>query len=131
MCIDMKNELDALPENDLARTEKKTKATKPAKPAAKKAEPVINRELVMHKDIAQQVKAGKALLGSKTVIRGVKETTVSTVYAASNCPAGLKQQLTYYAGRFGTTVHYLEADSAALGEVCGKPFTALVVGVKK
>jgi len=131
MCIDMKNELDALPENDLARTEKKTTA-KPVKPAAaKKAEPIVDRELAMHKDIAQQVKAGKVLLGSKSVIRGVKETTVPTVYAASNCPEGLKQQLTYYAGRFGTTVHYLEADSAALGEICGKPFTALVVGVKK
>lgn len=88
-------------------------------------------EARMHKDIAELIKKGKTVLGSRSVIRQAKGSNLSAVYMASNCPEEMKKQLAVYAALGNFTIHRLEANSVVLGEICGKPFTTLALGVRK
>lgn len=144
----MENEAE-LKEGKLTETAEK----KPRKPRARKAaekEPVAEESekpvekkkeapkaaedrglLLSIKEIKSALSSGNVIVGTNTVLRDLKTGTINTAFFASNCPDSLKNSLQHYARVSDLKIKEFEADSARLGEVCGKPFNILVVGIKR
>jgi len=84
-------------------------------------------------DVTKTIKdahdSGKLLIGSRSVARGIKSGKVTHVVLASNCPDDCKRKVI----AAGSKIDVIESksDSVRLGETCGKPFTVLMVGIKK
>ena len=87
--------------------------------------------MTVNKEIKDAAKSQKLLMGSKTVLRGVKSKSLSTVIYASNCPDGVLKDLNHYSKISGMKLEEFSGNSIQLGEMCGKPFAMLMVGVKK
>jgi ribosomal protein L30E len=71
--------------------------------------------------------AGRLLIGSRSVAKGLKAGKVARVIFASNCP----EQARKAAASQKAEALEFGGDSVRLGESCGKPFTVLMVGIKK
>ncbi len=80
--------------------------------------------------IKDAVKGKKLLIGTRAVLKGMKNTTVATVICASNCPRETRNDVEHYGDISKTEVMEFKGDSSKLGEACGKPFKALVVGIE-
>jgi len=83
------------------------------------------------KEMKDAIKAGKLVMGKRTVMRGLKNGTLSSVVCASNCPEGTRKDMEHYASVSGVTVKGFDGNSVKLGETCGKPFNVLMVGIRK
>lgn len=83
------------------------------------------------KDVKGAIKAKKLVMGKRTVMRGLKGGAITSVICASNCPEGMKKDLEHYASVSSITVKGFDGNSVKLGEVCGKPFNVLIVGIRK
>jgi len=77
------------------------------------------------------LKEKRLVIGSRSVIKGVKLGRIDTVIYASNLPENKKRDLTYYSHAAGFSLQRFDGDSAELGELCGKPFSILMVGIIK
>jgi large subunit ribosomal protein L30e len=73
---------------------------------------------------------GKLLIGSRSVMKSIRAGKVTHVIFASNCPEAKKKLIEVQAKPKAESLNFGE-DSIRLGETCGKPFTVLVVGIKK
>lgn len=87
--------------------------------------------MIVNKEIKDAVKSQRLLMGSKTVLRGVKGRSLNTVIYASNCPDDVVKDLNHYSKISGMKLEEFSGNSVQLGEMCGKPFAVLMVGVKK
>lgn len=85
----------------------------------------------MKKEIAKALKEGKLLIGSRSVLKGIKAGSVKEVFYAKNCPQGTLKDLEHYSEAAKMEVKEFPENSIRLGEICGKPFSVLLVGVKK
>jgi len=85
----------------------------------------------VNQEIREAIKEKKIVLGSRSVVKGVKRGFLKNVVAASNCPESLRKDLDYYAGNELIAIKDFKGSSAQLGELCGKPFSILLVGIKK
>lgn len=85
----------------------------------------------LQKAVNEAKEAGKLIIGTNSVKVGMKNGNLSTIVYASNCPDGLKREITSYSRLSKIEVSSFSGDSAKLGEMCGKPFSILVVGIKK
>lgn len=83
------------------------------------------------KNIKEAIKTKKLVIGSNSVVRGIKTGLVKTVIHASNFPENAMKDLDYYKQAGNISVEKFEGNSKQLGELCGKPFNILLVGVKK
>lgn len=83
------------------------------------------------KEIKGALKSGKLLIGRKSVARGLKNSSLSAVVLASNCPEALRKDMEHYASVSGVPVKMFGGDSVKLGEACGKPFNVLMAGTSK
>jgi large subunit ribosomal protein L30e len=82
-------------------------------------------------EIKDAIKEKRIIIGSRTVIKGVKKGRISSVVYASNCPEGIRKDLEYYSkGGFMGLKEFM-GNSVQLGELCGKPFNVLLVGIIK
>ena len=87
--------------------------------------------MALEKEINEAMKAKKLVIGSNSVIRGVKTGSVKTIVHASNFPESVMGSLTYYKKISSISIEKFDGNSKQLGEACGKPFNVLMVGVKK
>ena len=55
---------------------------------------------------------------------------VKTVILATNIPVNMKRDVNHYAALGGIEVVAFEGDAIRLGQVCGKPFKILAVGIQ-
>jgi len=85
----------------------------------------------IEQEIKEALKAKKLLIGSRRVFRCVRRGSVKSVIYASNCPEGAKKDLNRYAALSKIDIKEFAGNSSRLGEICGKPFNVLVVGVQK
>ena len=85
----------------------------------------------VEKEIRKALKEKKVVMGSRSVIRGIKNNSFSEVVLAGNCPEGTRTDIGRYAGLSGVAVKPFEGNSAQLGQVCGKPFNILLIGIRK
>jgi large subunit ribosomal protein L30e len=85
----------------------------------------------VNQEIKEAIKEKKAVIGSRTVIKSVKRGNLNAVIYASNCPDGVRKDLAFYSKGGFVPVKQFEGNSLQLGELCGKPFNVLLVGIKK
>lgn len=83
------------------------------------------------KQIKDAAKEKKLLMGSRTVLKSVKNNGVETVVFASNCPENVRKDLDHYSKISGIKMEEFNGNSIDLGEMCGKPFRILMVGLSK
>ena len=82
------------------------------------------------KEISLALKEKRILIGSRRVMRDVKNGKVSSVFFANNAPSNVRKDLEYYANVSKIEVKEFGGNSVQLGEFCGKPFKILLVGIK-
>lgn len=85
----------------------------------------------INQEIREAIKEKKILIGTRTVIKSVKSGAVTNVIYASNCPENTKKDLEYYSKNEFMSMRQFEGNSFQLGELCGKPFNVLLIGIKK
>ncbi len=83
------------------------------------------------KSIESAKKENKLLIGSHLVLKKMKTGGLKSVFYSSNCPTEKLRDLNYYTSLIGIEVKEFEGTSKQLGELCGKPFNALMIGIKK
>ncbi len=85
----------------------------------------------MDKEIKEALKAKKVVIGSNSVLRNLRVGGLKSIIHASNFPQERLIDLERYGKMSGTELNKFTGTSIELGEICGKPFNVLVVGVKK
>ncbi len=86
--------------------------------------------MTVERDIRNAVKENRIVIGSNKVIRGVKNSAFSQVVFASNCPEDTKKDMDRYSQLSGLEVRPFDGNSSQLGQLCGKPFSVLLIGIK-
>ncbi|RLI99386.1 MAG: hypothetical protein DRP03_03625 [Candidatus Aenigmatarchaeota archaeon] len=84
----------------------------------------------MRELIAKAASEGNITLGTKSVIKGIKNSEIEKVIYATNIPQHILNNLKYYSKHFSIEIESFGNDSRHLGELCGKPFSVLVIGIK-
>ena len=87
--------------------------------------------MTMSKQIKDAIKNEKLIIGSRTVLKNLKNEMLDSIAHASNCPEGMVKDLNHYSKTSGVKLEEFKGNSIQLGEFCGKPFKILIVGVKK
>ncbi len=87
--------------------------------------------MTVKEKIRTALKERKLIIGSRSVIKDVKLGRIDTVIYASNLPESKKRDLKYYSNIAGFSLQRFDGNSAELGELCGKPFSILMVGIIK
>ena len=72
----------------------------------------------------------KLLLGMKTTIKAIRQSAVSKVFIAKNCPEVIAEDIQHYCSIADIVVERLNIDCDELGTLCKKPFYVSVIGVK-
>ncbi|KAL7436499.1 hypothetical protein ACHAXM_005229 [Skeletonema potamos] len=94
----------------------------PSKKSKKNVESMNSRlKLVM--------KSGKAILGYKSGLKGLRTGKAKMVLIASNCPPLRKSEVEYLAMLAKVQVHHYSGDNTDLGTACGKMFNCSVVSI--
>ena len=79
------------------------------------------------KQIQEAVAGKKVVIVARAAVAEAKRGQVRELIHASNLPAGLQRDL----ASAGVEVTPFGEDSQRLGQVCGKPFRILVIGIRK
>jgi len=87
--------------------------------------------MTLSKQIKDAIKNEKLIIGSRTVLKNLKNEMLDSVVYASNYPDGMIKDLNHYSKVSGVKLEEFNGNSVQLGELCGKPFRILIVGVKK
>jgi large subunit ribosomal protein L30e len=84
-----------------------------------------------NQEIKEAIKEKRIVIGSRTVMKGVKRGHITSLIYASNCPEGMMKDIAYYSQNNFVAIKEFNGSSLQLGEACGKPFNVLMVGIKK
>ncbi|MFQ6095095.1 MAG: 50S ribosomal protein L30e [Candidatus Bathyarchaeia archaeon] len=84
----------------------------------------------LNKSIAQAVKTGKVMYGSKSALKNAKTGKVRLIVAAGNSPPEFLKDLEYYCGLSKIPLIVYEGTSRDLGRVCGKPYTVSALAIR-
>ena len=87
--------------------------------------------MAIEKDIKDALKEDKLLMGKKSVMKAIKTGAIKYVLCPSNCSKEAEEAIGYYSRNFGVEVRRFEGSSRQLGEMCGKPFNIMLLGIKK
>jgi len=83
------------------------------------------------KMIKDAVKNGKTVMGRNSVVSAVKKGKLEAVICPTNCPSDILKELEYYSKISKVSVEKFDGDSIALGQMCGKPFKIVTLGIEK
>jgi len=73
----------------------------------------------------------KVIVGTKRTLVELRKGKVGVIYVTANCPAVIKEDVTYYSKLANCNVVNLAYDNDELGVLCKKPFSISVVGMLK
>lgn len=71
----------------------------------------------------------EVVIGQEQVVKGLQRGNLAKVFLASNCPAKMKEDISYYAELAGVPVQQLQQNNEELGIICKKNFLVAVVGL--
>ncbi|MBD3309681.1 50S ribosomal protein L30 [Candidatus Woesearchaeota archaeon] len=87
------------------------------------------------KDVSAEIKGllkeGKLVIGTSSVLKGLRSGRISRVFVSSNCPADVKEDIDNYSKLAGAEIVQLKYPNEELGDMCKKPFSISVLGVSK
>ncbi len=81
-------------------------------------------------EIRKVVKEGKAVIGTDSVVKGLKLGKINKVFLTLNCPIAVKKSIKHYASIAQVDVVQLKVPNDELGVLCKKMFSISVLGVK-
>lgn len=79
-------------------------------------------------EVKNIIKEGKAIIGTKEVIKGLKLGKIDKAFLTNNCPDNIKEDIMHYAKLSDADVSELEESNKELGVICKKPFSISVLG---
>ena len=88
----------------------------------------ISKEIL---ELKKGLEEDTLVIGANDILRGLKGDLLSKIYLASNCPAGMKEDISRYASMAKVPVTMLEIDNEEVGMLCKKHFYISVLGIKK
>ena len=84
-----------------------------------------------NQEIKSAIKNEKIIIGTKTVMKNLKNGKLEKIIISLNVPKEIKEDLEHYSKISKININEFDGTSVKLGEFCGKPFNILVVGIKK
>lgn len=87
--------------------------------------------MTIEKEIKEAIKARKLVTGSRSVMKGLKNSEINEVICSNNCTKALSGELDYYSRNFGIEIKSFKGNSRQLGEICARPFNIMLLGIKK
>ncbi len=87
--------------------------------------------MTVDNEIKKAIKEKKLLIGSRGVLRAARRGAIEGVVYAKNTPKGIISDIKHYANISGIKTHEYPGNSMQLGELCGKPFSILLLGIRK
>ena len=82
-------------------------------------------------ELRKHVQGSKLVIGTAEVMKLLKHNKLARIFAASNCPASIKDDLKHYGTMADCEIVELQVPNDELGVLCKKPFSIAVVGVLK
>lgn len=82
-------------------------------------------------EIKQLLKEEKLVIGADRTIKGINTGKFVKIYIASNCSDQLRENIVHYADIASVEVVDAGIPNDELGDVCKKPFSISVMGIKK
>ena len=82
-------------------------------------------------DIKTAAKEKRLIMGSKSVLKSVKNGKATSVIYAENLPKSVLRDITRYSTIGSVQLKAFTGNSMELGELCGKPFPVLMLGIRK
>ena len=82
-------------------------------------------------DIKKLLKEEQLVIGADKTIKGLKIGKFLKIYLASNCSDQMRDDIGHYAEIAGVEVVEAGIPNDELGNVCKKPFSISVMGLKK
>ena len=79
------------------------------------------------KELRIALKEEKVFFGTELTLKHLKKGKVKIVYASSNCPKNVLEDLKHYCKVFNATLKELKETNEELGVVCKKPFSVSVL----
>ncbi|MEW5896093.1 MAG: ribosomal L7Ae/L30e/S12e/Gadd45 family protein [Nanoarchaeota archaeon] len=83
------------------------------------------------KELKDKIQAGKLIIGSKMVLKAIRNKSLQRVFLASNCPVKEKDNFKRYSALAGIPLAELALNSEELGLLCKKGFLILALGTKE
>ena len=87
--------------------------------------------MTVESEIKKAMKEKKLVMGSRSVMKGLKTKSISHVICSNNCREDILGELDYYSKNFGVETKKFSGNSRQLGEMCAKPFNVMLLGIKK
>ena len=87
--------------------------------------------MTLEKEIKKALKEKKVLIGSRSVLKAAKTGRLGSVVYASNTPGNTLSDIRHYADTSKINTQEFPGNSVQLGELCGKPFSILLLGITK
>ena len=85
--------------------------------------------MTVQNDITTAIKKKKLVIGSRRTMKGIRRGTVKELIHSSPVPEFLKKEFDRVPE--SVAVKNFEGDAIRLGQVCGKPFKILALGIIK
>ena len=85
----------------------------------------------LDKEIQKALKEKKVLLGSRSVLSAARTGKIDSLVYARNTPQRTMSDIRHHANISGFKTHEFKGNSLELGELCGKPFSVLLLGISK
>ncbi len=82
-------------------------------------------------EIRKLINEGRTTLGSKVVIKKLKNGQIEKVFLSKNCKEDLKQDIEKFAKLSSIEIVNVDMTNEEFGVFCKKPFHVSVVGVLK
>lgn len=82
-------------------------------------------------EIKSAIKEKKLVLGSSRALKNAKKGDLKMLIYASNCTGDVLRDVTYYSNNSSFESKRFRGNSRQLGEICGKPFNVMLLGIRK
>ena len=87
--------------------------------------------MALEDEIKAAVASDKAIMGTKEVLKAMKEGKVKKVVVSSNTPESIVKDVNHYQKMSKLEVGNFGGTGKQLGVFCGKPFGISVMAIKK
>ncbi|MFT4326285.1 MAG: ribosomal L7Ae/L30e/S12e/Gadd45 family protein [Candidatus Woesearchaeota archaeon] len=81
------------------------------------------------KEITKALQDEKLVIGTETVLKGLKIGSIKKVFVTANAPDVVKDDVAYYAKLAGAEVEHLELTNEGMKELCKKQYNISLVGI--
>jgi len=82
------------------------------------------------KEIKDALENKKTVIGTKEVLKSIRNGKIEKIFLASNCPEEIQKDIKHYAQLSNIEIVKFDGTGKQLGVFCGKPFPIAVLGIR-